>query len=56
MPMGKLLLGVSELFFVCLVCLFRSQVDGSRLFKDVKAYYAAVKGRFRKHAHHIRQC
>uniref|UniRef100_A0AAQ6IQW3 Bridging integrator 2 n=1 Tax=Anabas testudineus TaxID=64144 RepID=A0AAQ6IQW3_ANATE len=43
MPMGKLLLGVSELFFVCLVCLFRSQVDGSRLFKDVKAYYAAVK-------------
>lgn len=26
-----------------------TQIDGSRLFKDVKAYYAAVKGGFAKH-------
>lgn len=38
---------------MCVSCL---QVDGSRLFKDVRTYYIAVKSRSTKHARHIRQC
>ena len=33
--------GVAEFDFVFFFC---TQVDGSRLFKDVKAYHTAVKG------------
>lgn len=35
-------------FEFCAFC-FCTQVDGSRLFKDVKAYHTAVKGRFLMH-------
>lgn len=48
-PTMILKLGVTEFnFFLvfCFVFYFCTQIDGSRLFKDVKAYYTAVKGRF----------
>ncbi|XP_005933536.1 bridging integrator 2b [Haplochromis burtoni] len=42
--LGKTMETKDEQFELCSQNLNKQQIDGSRLFKDVKAYYAAVKG------------
>uniref|UniRef100_A0A3Q0SSD3 Bridging integrator 2b n=1 Tax=Amphilophus citrinellus TaxID=61819 RepID=A0A3Q0SSD3_AMPCI len=41
--LGKTMETKDEQFELCFQNLNKQQIDGSRLFKDVKAYYAAVK-------------
>ncbi|XP_034540421.1 bridging integrator 2b isoform X2 [Notolabrus celidotus] len=41
--LGKTMETKDEQFELCCQSLNKQQIDGSRLFKDVKAYYAAVK-------------
>ncbi|XP_028262048.1 bridging integrator 2b [Parambassis ranga] len=42
--LGKTMETKDEQFELCFQNLNKQQIDGSRLFKDVKAYYTAVKG------------